>query len=55
MQLIADSARVDGKLSGFQVIGEDCTVGAGASLEDSVLLPGTEIAPGSVIKNQVLT
>jgi NDP-sugar pyrophosphorylase family protein len=54
MQLIADSARVEGRLKGFQVIGEDCVVPASAILEDSVLLPGTEVAPGSEIKNQVL-
>ncbi len=54
MQLIADSAQVEGQLKGFQVIGENCVVPASANLEDSVLLPGTHVSPGSEIKNQVL-
>ncbi len=54
MQLIADNARIEGTLSGFQVIGDDCVVGAGATLENSVLLPGTIIAPETQVLNQVL-
>jgi NDP-sugar pyrophosphorylase family protein len=54
MHLIADNARVEGKLEGFAVIGDEGILGASARLENSVLLPGTSVAPGSVIKNQVL-
>jgi len=54
MQLIADNAQIQGKLNGFQVIGDDCVVGATASLENCVLLPGTHVEPGSSFKNQLL-
>lgn len=52
--LIADNARVEGRISGFAVIGDDARLHAGATLTDSVLLPGVNVSPGSEIKNQVL-
>ncbi len=32
MQLIADSARIEGKISGFAVVGEDASLGLGSGL-----------------------
>jgi NDP-sugar pyrophosphorylase family protein len=54
MHLIADNARIEGKIEGFAVIGDDAVVEASARVGNSVLLPGTSVAPGSVIENQVL-
>lgn len=54
MQLIADSAQVEGKLKGFQVIGDDCLVPSDATIEDTVLLPGVRLESGSQIKMAVI-
>ena len=37
------------RLMGPVAIGDRCTVGAGASLRDVILLPGTEVPPGEVV------
>jgi mannose-1-phosphate guanylyltransferase len=39
----------DVRLSGPVVMGERCRVGAGAAIRDSVLWPGTDVAPGEVL------
>ncbi len=43
-------ARLDGPL----VIGEGCTVGAGALVKHSVLLPGAQVAPGTIVAGAVV-
>lgn len=56
LRLIADGARLESGVSfkGFQVIGEGCSVGAGAILEDCVLLPGSRVEAGALVKDQII-
>jgi mannose-1-phosphate guanylyltransferase len=42
---IADDARLTGPV----VIGDGCCIGAGAALRESIVWPGTALAPGSVL------
>lgn len=55
-QVIADSAHIDqgAVIEGFAVLGENCRVGRGARIANSVILSGTEVPPGAQIVNQVL-
>src|ERR1700722_3418061 len=39
----------DVRLTGPLVLGDGARVGAGAQLRDSILLPGTEVAPGAIL------
>jgi mannose-1-phosphate guanylyltransferase len=53
---IAKDAQVDptARLSGFYSIGAGCQVGAGASLEDTILWPGAQIASRSHLRNCIV-
>jgi NDP-sugar pyrophosphorylase family protein len=42
---IGDGARLTGPL----VLGDGARVGAGAQLRESILFPGTEVAPGAIL------
>ena len=55
-RLIADSAHLGANiaLEGFTVIGADAVIGEGARLQDCVVLPQTQVAPGRVHKGEVL-
>jgi mannose-1-phosphate guanylyltransferase/mannose-1-phosphate guanylyltransferase/phosphomannomutase len=39
----------DVRLMGPVVIGDGCTVGDGAALRESIVFPGTSLAPGSIL------
>ena len=45
----APGARLDGPL----VIGAGCTIGAGARVKESVLLPGAEVPPGALVASAI--
>lgn len=43
------------KLTGFVTVAESCSVGKGAVLENSVLLPGTAVKEGAEIRNSIVS
>jgi mannose-1-phosphate guanylyltransferase len=53
---IAPDARIDptARLSGFYSIGADCRVGAGATIEDTILWPGAQIASRSHLRTCIV-
>ena len=52
---VAPSARVSDARIGENVsIGEDCGVGAGATLENAVLLPGSRVGAGATVSHAVV-
>jgi mannose-1-phosphate guanylyltransferase/mannose-1-phosphate guanylyltransferase/phosphomannomutase len=42
------------KLMGPVVIGDGCTLGDGAALRDSIVFPGTNVAPGEIVIGAIL-
>ena len=53
---IAPDAQIDAsaRLSGFYSIGAGCTVGAGATIENTILWPGAQIASRSHLRNCIV-
>jgi mannose-1-phosphate guanylyltransferase len=53
---LAPDAQIDStaRLSGFYSIGAGCQVGAGAAIEDTILLPGAQIASRSHLRNCIV-
>jgi mannose-1-phosphate guanylyltransferase len=53
---IASDARIDStaRLSGFYSIGAGCRIGAGATIEDTILWPGAQIASRSHLRNCIV-
>ncbi len=43
----------DARLTGPLVIGDDCHIGAGATLRETVVWPGTEVPPGTMLAGGV--
>lgn len=55
MQAVSPGNRVEeGAAVTRSVIGRDCLVGKGAVVEDSLLLSGSSVAPGGVIRNSIV-
>jgi NDP-sugar pyrophosphorylase family protein len=55
-QRVSNTAMVDpsAQLGGCTVVGEDCRVGAGAILEDTILWPGAQIASKSHLRGCIV-
>jgi mannose-1-phosphate guanylyltransferase len=53
---IAPDARIDStaRLSGFYSVGAGCRIGAGATIEDTILWPGAQIASRSHLRNCIV-
>ena len=53
---IASDARIDStaRLSGFYSLGAGCQIGAGATIEDTILWPGAQIASRSHLHNCIV-
>ena len=48
------TAKVDGQLSGWNVLGAESRVDKGATVENSVIWPFAVVSPGAVVKNAVV-
>jgi len=53
--IIHSTARAEGRLSGWNVLGADSLVAAGATVENCVLWPQAVISRGAVVKNAVIS
>lgn len=53
--IIHSTARVDGTLAGWNIIGSQAVIEAQATVENSVIWPGAVIAKNATIKNAVVT
>jgi NDP-sugar pyrophosphorylase family protein len=53
---IAASAKIDpsARLSGFYSVGDDCLIGEGATVHDTILWPGAQIAARSRVSNCII-
>ena len=50
---IAEGSEIYGTVS-HSIISIDCTVGEGAVVEDSVVMPGVTIEPGAIVRHAIL-
>lgn len=52
--MVHSTARVEGAMTGWNVVGASAIVEEGASIENSVIWPGAAVSPGARIKNAIV-